>query len=214
MGRTRSDIEPRILDAARARFLREGVDGASLRAIAADAGTSIGMVYYYFKTKDELFLAVVESTYVTLLDELTRAIDPALAPRERILAIYRRIAEISDLEAEVVRLVIREVLVSSTRLKSILARFQRGHIPLVMKALADGVRDGSIRDDIQPLLLLPVVAAVGIVPQFLIARLVPGTKHAGLPELLVELLYGGISAPDKSPTRTRSRGSGKGTRGS
>jgi AcrR family transcriptional regulator len=212
MGRTRSDIAPRILDAARARFLREGVDGASLRAIAADARTSIGMVYYYFKTKDDLFLAVVEATYVKLLDELTVALDPALPPRERIRAIYRRVGQITEREAEVVRLVIREVLVSSARLKTILARFQRGHFPLVLQALVDGARDGSIRSDVPPLLLLPVVAAVGVIPQFALARL--GGSHPALADTLVELLYGGISPPGRSPTRTRSRARRTGTRGS
>ena len=54
MARPRGDIAPRILHAARRRFLTEGIDGASLRGIAADAGTNIGMVYYYFPTKDEM----------------------------------------------------------------------------------------------------------------------------------------------------------------
>jgi AcrR family transcriptional regulator len=44
MARPRSDIRPRLLASARARFLREGVDGASLRSIAKDAATNIGMV--------------------------------------------------------------------------------------------------------------------------------------------------------------------------
>jgi AcrR family transcriptional regulator len=45
MARPASDIAPRIVHAARERFLFEGVDGASLRNIAKDAGTNIGMVY-------------------------------------------------------------------------------------------------------------------------------------------------------------------------
>src|SRR4029077_6434218 len=57
MARPRSDIQPRIVRAARERFLAEGVDGASLRTIASDAGTNVGMVFYYFPTKDDLFLA-------------------------------------------------------------------------------------------------------------------------------------------------------------
>jgi AcrR family transcriptional regulator len=44
MARPASDIQKRIFVAARARFLSEGVDGASLRQIAKDAGTNIGMV--------------------------------------------------------------------------------------------------------------------------------------------------------------------------
>ena len=67
MPRPPSDIAARIVEAARDRFLLQGVDGASLRSIAADAGTNIGMVYYYFKTKDDLFLAVIEEAYAQLL---------------------------------------------------------------------------------------------------------------------------------------------------
>ena len=67
MARPGSDLRSRVVPAARARFLAQGVDGASLRSIADDAGTSIGMVYYYFKTKDDLFLAVVEDVYGELM---------------------------------------------------------------------------------------------------------------------------------------------------
>lgn len=206
MGRTRSDIEPRIVEAALARFLREGVDGASLRAIARDAGTSIGMVYYYFKTKDDLFFAVVEATYVGLLEDMTRACDPAQPPIERIRNVYRRVGRIDDREAQVVRLVIREVLVSSQRFQRLLARFQRGHFPLLLQALADGMRDGSIRADVSPLLLLPVVAAVGIVPQFAMRQLAPDLPN--LPDTLVEMLWTGIGPPARPappPPRRRRR---------
>ena len=41
MARPRSDIEPRIVHAARERFLHEGVDGASLRTIASNARRSV-----------------------------------------------------------------------------------------------------------------------------------------------------------------------------
>jgi len=64
------------VEAAPSRFLLEGVDGASLRSIARDAGTSIGMVYYYFKTKDELFLAVIETAYRGLLVDFSAATLP------------------------------------------------------------------------------------------------------------------------------------------
>src|SRR5262249_27779376 len=67
MPRPRTDIRVRILHAARARFAAKGVDGSSLRSIAADARTSIGMIYYYFPSKDALFLAVVEEVYGNLL---------------------------------------------------------------------------------------------------------------------------------------------------
>src|SRR6266511_1861365 len=92
MARPRTDIEPRILHAARARFLADGVDGASLRAIARAAGTSIGMLYYYFPSKDDLFLAVVEEVYSALLADLTGALAPGVPVDERIGRLYDRVA--------------------------------------------------------------------------------------------------------------------------
>src|SRR3954462_10208335 len=112
MARPKSDIEPRILAAARARFLSDGVDGASLRGIASDGGTSIGMVYYYFATKDDLFFGVVEQLYQGLLQDIELAITPDVPMRERVERLYARIARLSDEELLVLRLVLREALTS------------------------------------------------------------------------------------------------------
>src|SRR6185503_10603877 len=104
MPRPRSDIEPRILKAARARFLSDGVDGASLRTIARDAGTSIGMVYYYFPTKDDLFFAVVEEVYAKLLADMTLALEPNAPVEERMRRFYARVGAVSDAELATVQL--------------------------------------------------------------------------------------------------------------
>lgn len=195
MARPKSDIDVRILHAARARFLAEGVDGASLRAIAKDAGTSIGMVYYYFPTKDDLFLAVVEEVYERLLAELVVALDPEKPVRERIACLYARIARLDEEERLVLRLVVREALVSSSRLESILARFQRGHLPLVFRMIADGIADGTFDTRRHPLVLAGALLGVGGTPHVLRRILgdrlgLSGSKD--LVEQLVEVLFEGI----------------------
>lgn len=48
-----------IVDAARKAFMREGYDGASMEAIAADAGVSIATLYRHAEGKDDLFAAVI-----------------------------------------------------------------------------------------------------------------------------------------------------------
>src|SRR6185436_13781032 len=115
MARPRTDIRPRILLAARERFRETGVDGASLRAIARDAKTSIGMIYYYFPTKDDLFFAVVEESYAKILADMERALAPDGTLEERLVRLFERIANVSDDEIETVRLVGREALLSSAR---------------------------------------------------------------------------------------------------
>jgi AcrR family transcriptional regulator len=50
-----------VLDGARAVFLREGYEGASVDEIARDAGVSKATLYSYFPDKQHLFLAVLET---------------------------------------------------------------------------------------------------------------------------------------------------------
>jgi len=203
MARPRSDIEPRIVDAARRRFLEQGVDGASLRTIAKDAGTSIGMVYYYFPTKDDLFLAVVEAVYVKLLSDMTRALEPNAPVEERIRRLYARVGAISDAELTTVQLVVREAIVSSSRFRRLLARFQRGHIPLVLTALGDGIQEGTVDSTLPPALLLLATLSIGAVPQFVRRAVGKRAPFADLPpsealaEVLVRVLFHGIGTPGK-----------------
>lgn len=213
MARPRSDIAPRIVKAAQLRFLAEGVDGASLRAIAEDAGTSIGMVYYYFPTKDDLFFEVVEETYTGVLAKLAAALDPAAAPGEleaRIGRLYRAIGALTDDELLTLRLVVREILVSSKRLGRLIERFQRGHIPLVVTALAEGMSTGHIDAARSfPVIFLSTLA-LGVVPQ--IMRRVAGERlplglfpdKDAFAEELVHVLFHGIGArprPEPAPEK-------------
>jgi len=53
----------RILSAATSEFARHGFGGARVDRIAAKAGANKRMLYYYFGSKDALFLAVLEEAY-------------------------------------------------------------------------------------------------------------------------------------------------------
>lgn len=49
-----------ILSTAKKHFLRDGLDGASLRNIVKDAGLTTGAFYKYFPTKESLFDALID----------------------------------------------------------------------------------------------------------------------------------------------------------
>jgi AcrR family transcriptional regulator len=207
MPRPPSDIAARITAAARERFLRQGVDGASLRSIADDAGTNIGMVYYYFKTKDDLFLAVFEDVYEQLLADIVRALEPALAPEQRILALYERIAAMDAREFAVVRLLMREALISSERLTRIAVRFEQGHLPMVMRTLAEGVAGGRFDAQTHPAALAVASIALALLPQIMHRLLTAAALPvaAGLPgcdetaHALFRVLLFGIAGPSLRP---------------
>lgn len=50
----------RILAAASSLFTRKGFNGTSTRDIAAAAGVSLGNIYNYFGTKEEIFVSLLE----------------------------------------------------------------------------------------------------------------------------------------------------------
>jgi len=205
MPRPRSDIAPRILEAARERFLEHGVDGASLRKIAADAGTNIGMIYYYFPTKDDLFAAVLEDMYGPFLADFEAIMGDRSSLRERLVALSIRIGETTDAEFAVMRIVIREGLVSGERLGQLAARFMRGHVPAVLGAIGEARKHGELRDDVTLPLLTLAIASTVLLPQLVRRRAIEGLpqaervlpKPAALARGVIRLLFEGVQSPSK-----------------
>jgi len=204
MARPRTDIEPRIVKAARKAFRERGVDGASLRAIAEAAHTSIGMIYYYYPTKDDLFFGVVEQTYEKVVHDLEVALAPVGTLEERFLRLYERLARVSDEEVEMLRLLVREALVSSSRFERLRARFLRGHVPLVLRAIVEGLADGTLDRRRHPLVILLGTFALAGPPQLIRRALGDRTPIPGAPagtELakeLLEVLLHGVAAKQAS----------------
>jgi AcrR family transcriptional regulator len=195
MARPPSDIRDRILRAARHEFLQRGVDATALRAIARRARTNIGMIYYYFPSKDDLFLAVIEVPYGRLVAEIGALLGKPAPVKARVRALYRRIGGFTPEEAETFRLVLGEALKSPQRRAKVFARAWRGHLPIVFGALEDGKREGALRARALTPLLGIVMAAVGILPQ-IAARAAPLGLPAGdaLADQLTDLLFEGIGA--------------------
>jgi AcrR family transcriptional regulator len=200
MARPRTDISARILKAAKRRFRERGVDGTSLRTIAKDARTSIGMIYYYFPTKDDLFLAVVEQTYQKLLVDLEQAITPGVPFAERLVRLYERIGAASKDELDVLRMFLQEALFSSSRFERVVSRFLRGHVPLVLAMLVDGVGEQALDARRHPMVLLFATFALAGPPQLMRKVLdkrlpVPGAPAGNaLARELVDVLLHGIAA--------------------
>jgi len=58
---TSSDAKKRIIEAAKVAVSELGVQKATLRAIAAEAGISIGTLYYYYPSKNDLLYDIMDS---------------------------------------------------------------------------------------------------------------------------------------------------------
>ena len=67
----------------------KGFDAINMATLAAEAGISRASVYYYFPDKEKLLLGYVEYEMGNYLDRLTRKLDEAQTPVEK-LRIYVR----------------------------------------------------------------------------------------------------------------------------
>jgi AcrR family transcriptional regulator len=157
------------------------------------------MIYYYFPTKDELFFTVVEETYQSLLADLERLLAPETSVNERLGRLFERVATVSDEEVEILRLVALEGLLHSVRFQRLVERFLRGHVPLILKTLLDGVRDRVLDERRHPIVLLLATFGLAGPPQLIRRAIgdrlpVPGAPSGKeLARELVEVLLHGIA---------------------
>ncbi|MCE4601109.1 MAG: TetR/AcrR family transcriptional regulator [Desulfurococcales archaeon] len=69
MGRDKEEVKERIVEAAMKIFASNGYFKASASAIAREAGVSKGLLFWYFRSKDELILEVARrSLPIDVLD--------------------------------------------------------------------------------------------------------------------------------------------------
>ena len=73
--RRKEDRPQEITAAAFAAFAEKGFTATKVEDVARRAGVSKGLLYLYFKTKEELFKAVIRSVVTPRVDELTRTLD-------------------------------------------------------------------------------------------------------------------------------------------
>ena len=59
-----------IVEAARRIILREGIEAATTRAIAREAGYSNGVLTHYFADKDDIMLSALRSSHRRIVERL------------------------------------------------------------------------------------------------------------------------------------------------
>ncbi|MFD3666430.1 TetR/AcrR family transcriptional regulator [Streptomyces sp. NPDC058659] len=91
MGRT-SDARERILTAAKTLMLSRGYSALGVAEICKAAGVPKGSFYYFFASKEELALAVIDEHWTVQRAEWTRALDKDVPPLQRLRRLYESTA--------------------------------------------------------------------------------------------------------------------------
>ncbi|WP_310961198.1 TetR/AcrR family transcriptional regulator [Nocardioides terrisoli] len=96
--RTLAEERSRQLLGAAARLMeREGSEAVSMQALAAEAGVSVGLIYRYFGSKDEVLLAVITQVLDAFAREVPAAInDAGVDPVRRLAAAFAAYCRVID----------------------------------------------------------------------------------------------------------------------
>ena len=151
-----------ILAIATAEFARNCLSGARVDEIAARTRTSKRMIYYYFGSKEGLFVAVLEAAYGQI-----RSIEKGLdLDRTPPLEALRRLAEFTfDYQfshPEFIRLVMIVNIHGGEHLDALktVRNINESAIQVIEDICRRGIADGTIRSDIEPLQIHMTISAL------------------------------------------------------
>lgn len=152
----------RLLDVAVAAFAHNGIQAASLRGIAQQAGVTPALVNYYFGNKQRLVQAAVDERLLPLLEELAARLRQAGdEPRELVGQFVRGMSAMVLSHPWIPPLWVREILCEGGLLRDLLATRIAPLIPLL---LAQRFAAAQARGDLNPALdpRLLVVSLIGL----------------------------------------------------
>jgi len=142
---SKGDTRARIIEAAREAFSTMGFEGASLRSVAKEAGVQHQLATYYFKTKEELWMAVMDELaigFFARLGERIRGLEGVDAPT-KLRLVVREFVKYSAEYPQLHRLMTMEGRKESERLawliKRHVSRFYSISTKLIREAQATGV---------------------------------------------------------------------------
>ncbi|HLN64664.1 MAG TPA: TetR/AcrR family transcriptional regulator [Symbiobacteriaceae bacterium] len=139
-----------ILEAAGRCFSRKGYMATSMQEIFREAGLSAGAVYSYFKSKQELYLALMDQNLELDLRRYRAVVEEAAEPWAKLQALISfYMADFADAaQTEFFRLYFMEFLPSSFATpelaEALRARMDRLH-QLLKQVLQEGVDQGAFR---------------------------------------------------------------------
>jgi AcrR family transcriptional regulator len=191
------DRRRQILDAGIRVFARQGYHSCRVSDIADEAGVAYGLVYHYFKSKDQVMNELFLERWSLLLAAIEEVDAQDVSGRDKLDAVARFIIDSYRYDPELMKVIIVEVTRAANS-------FGRTHLPEINRAyesiakiVSDGQQSGEFRRDIDP--LIASMWFYGAIEQLLsgwVFELIPAGDgdFDRSREMLVETICGGLEA--------------------
>ncbi len=186
-----------ILHAAVRVFAEKGYQGCRIADVARAAHVAYGLVYHYFRNKDELLESVFAEQWAILINAI-RAIDegPGTAA-EKLAGVYGFVFDVYKTAPAAVRVLILEVTRTTHALRAGSTRetFETA-VRLVADVVRQGQESGELRRDVDAVVAATaILGALELAVSGMVVGLVPAATEEQIDRVkrqTTELVLGGL----------------------
>jgi TetR/AcrR family transcriptional regulator, fatty acid metabolism regulator protein len=147
---TAADKRRIILDAAIRVFARQGFNGCRVSDIADEAGVAYGLVYHYFRSKDEVLDTLFLERWNVLLEAIRETDRQDIEPREKLQQIASFIVDSYRHDPDLMKVIIVEVTRAANSFgQTHLAKISEAY-ELIADIVAKAQDEGAFKDTITP----------------------------------------------------------------
>lgn len=133
-----------LFESAAGIFTRKGYHKTTVEEIAAAIGVSKGTIYYYFKNKEELYLAIIREGVDLFYGQLAKAAESTAGPQDKIRKLIRGHFIFCEKENDLVFLFLKE-MGSTDFSRDILANMLAKCLQVYREVIEEGIAEGVFR---------------------------------------------------------------------
>lgn len=188
-----SKTRQKLVDVARQLFARNGMENTTMNDIAVASGKGRRTLYTYFKSKEDIYYAVIEGELERLSDKLDEVAAKKVRPQDKIIElIYTHLS------------MIKETVVRNGNLRAAFFRniwmvekvrknFDEDEIELFRKVYEDGKRDGEFDiDNVELVADITHYCIKGLEVPYICGRLGHGITPEASKPLVAKVVYGAL----------------------
>ena len=188
-----SKTRQKLVDVARQLFAKNGIANTTMNDIAQASGKGRRTLYTYFKSKEDVYTAVIESELERLSDKLDEVVAKKIRPQDKIIElIYTHLSSIKEtvvrngnLRAEFFR--------NIWTVEKIRKNFDDEEIKLFRKVYAEGKADGEFDiDNVDLVADITHYCIKGLEVPYIYGRIAHGMTEEATKPQVAKVVYGAL----------------------
>ena len=153
-------VRERIIDAARVVFAKYGYKKTTMDDIALSAKKGKSSIYYYFKSKEEIFEAVVDTESKLLFDDIIKKVNLPITAKEKFrIYVFTRLNKIREL-SNFYDVLENNFISPMEFIEKLQTKYYKREIKILQDILQEGVRNKEFNMQDTEIAAIALVTAI------------------------------------------------------